>query len=179
MTTANKASIPSKVFIEQVTLLYIKPPGRALVHIVPAFLIYWLARNYTDELLVTVWLVALLLINFLRFLDISITRTKIYKVTDYDALENRFALGCALIGAGYGVGIFLFLPLLPQLNQIAILCMVIAVIPVALISFSTNKLSFLLFFLPALGLPIFQCLLQGDLFHIYIALFGAIYLYVV
>ena len=177
MMITTKISISNKIYIEQVTLLYINPTGRSLVHFLPALIIYWLVRVYTNEKIALTWLGALLVITALRYVDIYITRRKLHTSTDYRSLEKKFALGCALLGTAYGVGLFLFLPHLPQFNQIAILSMVIAVIPVALVSFSTNKLSFMLFFLPALGLPIFQCLLLGDLFHIYIALFGAIYLY--
>ena len=179
MAISKTTSISDKVFIEQVTLLYIKPPSRTLVHFVPAFIIYWLVRDDISATMALTWLGVLTLISALRFLDISMTQAKLHAITDYKALEKRFALGCALIGAAYGLGLFLFLPHLPHLNQIAILSVVITVIPVALVSFSTNKLSFLLYFLPALGLPIFQCLLQGDLFHLYIAIFGIVYLYVV
>ena len=179
MTITTKASIPGKVFIEQVTLLYINPPGRSLVHFLPALIVYWLVRDYTNEIIALTWLGALLIITALRYVDIYITRNKLHTSTDYRSLEKKFALGCALLGTAYGVGLFLFLPHLPHLNQVTIIGVVITVIPVALVSFSTNKLSFLLYFLPALGLPIFQCLLQGDLFHLYIAIFGVIYLYVI
>ena len=179
MAISNTVSITDKVFIEQVILLYIKPPGRALIQIIPGFIIFWLVRDYTNELMTMIWLGALIVISGLRFLDISLTRSKLHTITDYRAVEKKFALGSALIGTAYGTGLFLFLPQLPHLNQIAILSVIITVIPVALVSFSTNKLSFLLYFLPALILPIFQCLLLSDLFHIYLALFGIIYLYVV
>jgi len=179
MVITNTTSITDKVFIEQVILLYIKPPGRALVHFIPALMIYWLVRDYTSQIMALTWLGTLTVINALRFLDISITRTKLHTITDYRTLEKKFALGCAMLGTAYGVGLFLFLPLLPHLNQITILGVVITVIPVAMVSFSTDKLSFLSYYLPALGLPVFQCLLLGDLFHIYIAIFGIVYLYVV
>ena len=179
MAITKTASITDKIFIEQVTLLYINPPGRTLVHFLPALMIYLLVRDYTSEVMELTWLGVLTVITAFRFVDIRITREKLLTITDYKALEKRFALGCALLGTAYGVGLFLFLPQLPHLNQIAILSVVITMIPVALVSFSTNKLSFLLYFLPALGLPIFQCLLLVDLFHIYIALFGIMYLYVV
>ena len=179
MAITSKASITDKVFIEQVTLLYINPPGRTLVHFLPALMIYWLVRDYTNEIIALTWLGALLVITALRFVDISIIRKKLHTITDYRSLGKKFALGCALLGTAYGVGLFLFLPLLPHLNQITIIGVVITVIPVALVSFSTDKLSFLLYFLPALGLPIFQCLLQGDRFHLYIAIFGIVYLYVI
>jgi diguanylate cyclase (GGDEF)-like protein len=179
MALTNSTSITDKVFIEQVILLYIKPPGRALVHLIPALMIYWLVRGYAPPIIAVTWLITLTVINILRYLDISSTRTKLHTITDYRVLETKFALGCGALGTAYGLGLFLFLPLLPHLNQITVLGVIVTVIPVALVSFSTNKLSFLLYFLPALGLPVFQCLLQGDLFHIYIAIFGIIYLYVV
>lgn len=179
MAITNKVSIPDKVFIEQVTLLYISPPGRTLVHFLPALLIYWLVKDYARDIVALIWLGALLAITALRFVDISFSRKKLHTITDYTSLRNQFALGCALLGTAYGVGLFLFLPHLPHLHQITIIGVVITVVPVALVSFSTDKLSFLLYFLPALGLPIFQCLLQGDLFHLYIAIFGIVYLYVV
>lgn len=179
MAITNKVSIPDKVFIEQVTLLYISPPGRTLVHFLPALLIYWLVKDYARDIVALIWLGALLAITALRFVDISFSRKKLHTITEYTSLRNQFALGCALLGTAYGVGLFLFLPHLPHLHQITIIGVVITVVPVALVSFSTDKLSFLLYFLPALGLPIFQCLLQGDLFHLYIAIFGIVYLYVV
>ena len=178
MAITNTASITDKVFIEQITLLYINPPGRTLVHFLPALMIYWLVKDYTGEIMVLTWLGMVMIITAFRFVDINLTRKRLPTITDYKALEKRFALGCALLGTAYGVGLFLFLPLLPHLNQITVLGVVITVIPVALVSFSTNKLSFLLYFLPALGLAIFQCLLLGDLFHLYIAIFGIVYLYV-
>lgn len=179
MAITNTPSITDKVFIEQVILLYIKPPARTLIQVIPAFIIYWLVKDFTNELMTTAWLGVIIIISGLRFLDISFTRTKLHTITDYRAVEKKFALGSAMIGTAYGTGLFLFLPHLPHLNQIAILSVIITVIPVALVSFSTNKLSFLLYFLPALILPIFQCLLLSDLFHIYLALFGIVYLYVV
>lgn len=179
MATANTISITDKVFIEQVVLLYVKPPVRTLVHFIPAIIIYWLVREYIHQTMGLIWLALMTVITVLRYIDISLTRSKLHTIIDYKVLEKRFATGCIMIGTSYGVGLFLFLPQLPQLNQIAVLSMIVAIIPVALVSFSTNKLSFLLYFLPALGLPIFQCLLLADLFHIYAALFGIVYLYVV
>ena len=180
MAPVNANIITDKVYREQIALLYIKPPGRALLHFFPAIIIYLLVMEYTGvKPVALIWLGLLMLFNGLRFIDISIIQEKIQVVTDFRMLEKRFALGCALVGMTYGAGLYLLLPQLPQLNQVAILAVVISVIPGAMVSFSTSKISFLFYFLPALGLPVAQCLLIGNPFHIYIAIFGCTYMYLV
>ena len=126
-------SVSERVFREQITLLYTASPVRPLLHLIPGFIIYWLVVDYTGDQPARIWLSILLCINVIRFLHICISKRKITSATDYRMLSWQFATGCGLVGFNYGIGLAWFMPLLPELIQLAIMTVAITVIPGAMV----------------------------------------------
>lgn len=175
----NTISLSERVFREQVSLLYTASPVRPLLHLIPGIVIYWTVVDYTGYQPARIWLATLIGINVIRFLHISIVRKRISSTSDFGKLSWQFATGCGLVGFTYGTGLAWFVPLLPEIIQLAALAIAITVIPGAMVSFSTSKESFFSYLYPKLGIPLLLFLGWGDTFHTYLFLFGVVYLIIV
>ncbi|HKK15618.1 MAG TPA: diguanylate cyclase [Gammaproteobacteria bacterium] len=175
----NTASVSNRVFQEQITLLYTTSPVRPLLHLIPGIIIYWMVVDFTGEQPARIWLAILAGINVIRFLHICVSRNKIESTSDFRKLSWQFATGCGLVGFTYGTGLAWFMPLLPEILQLATLTVAITVIPGAMVSFSSSKESFFSYLYPKLGIPMLLCLGWGDTFHTYLFLFGVVYLIVI
>lgn len=167
------------LFAGQVKLLYTGSVYRPLLHILPAALMFILAYEYIPVIHTTIWLVILLGINVMRYLDIRRTQPVLEQIDDFVQTRNRFARFTFALGMTYGLGAVYFSFYMPDINQLLFLTLLATLAYPAIISFASDRLTFFSFFIPVL-IPIsLQHLLWGNLLHFYIGLATAFYLIVI
>jgi len=168
-----------KGFVELVQLLYSKSSYRPTLHFFPALIFFLIVYDYANKLYLNLWIISLLLINVVRIIDIKVTQNKFKHPGDFKKMRNRFACGVSLVAIIYCIGIMLFYPELPKLNQLALICLITAIVPSGLVSFVSDKLTYYSFVIPLFLPVIILNFAEADNFHIFIGMSAVIYFFII
>lgn len=176
---SNSEDTKFKVFIELVQLLYSKSLYQPALHFFPALIFFLIVYDYANKLYLNLWIISLLLINVVRIIDIKVTQNKFKHPDDFKKMRSRFACGVSLVAIIYCIGIMLFYPELPKLNQLALICLITAIIPSGLVSFVSDKLTYYAFVIPLFLPVIILNLAEADKFHFFIGMSAVIYFFII
>jgi len=168
-----------EVFIEQVQLLYAQPFYRPILHIIAGVIFYLIVHDFVDQKHLIIWFIILCIVSVVRTMEMYGTKKRLDYVTDFKRTQKYHAALAGIQGLIYGLGMFIFNPILPLTQLLAILCLISTMAPAALISFSSDKLTFYCFFLTLLFPTIFQHLLTDDKIKIFIGICVLIYFLIV
>lgn len=171
--------LTDKVFVELICQLYALSAYRTFLNLIPGIIFFLIIKDHIEGLFPFLWLTCLVVINFGRFIDIKSIQSNKNEIKNYREIRSHFAVGAALSGITYGGGAVYVFGQLPELHQLALICMLATLPPSGLVFFITDKLSFNLFFLPMLVPVTLQNLIIGDRFHVYLGICGVIYIIII
>ena len=123
---------------------------RTFLNLIPGIIFFLIIKDHVQGLFPFLWLICLTVINFGRFLDIKSIQSNKNEIKNYREIRRHFAVGAALSGITYGGGAVYAFGQLPELYQLALICLLATLPPSGLVFFITDKLSFNLFFLSML-----------------------------
>ncbi len=136
------SQLKEAVYSEQVRLLYAGTKYRPSLHIIAALVIVMIVLDSIPLLHITIWVLALSILNIYRIIDISNIQKVIDKIDNWHPIHKRFFFSTAALGLIYGLSIALIFTQLPLLNQIYILCLISTLVPAGLVSFASDRYSF-------------------------------------
>ena len=175
----HQPQLTDKVFVELISQLYALSAYRTYLNLIPGIIFFLIIKDHVDGVFPLAWLLCLVIVNSARFIDIKSIQSNKKEVKNYHNIRSHFAVGAGLLGITYGGGAVYCFVLLPELHQLALICLIATLPPSGLVFFITDKLSFNLFFLSLL-LPItIQNFFIGDRFHVYLGICGIIYIIII
>jgi diguanylate cyclase (GGDEF)-like protein len=169
----------NEIFAEKIKILYAGSAYRPLLHVIPTGFIFLLTYGHIDLLVSLIWLLVMFAINVMRYVDIRQVQPVLHEQEDFVLLRNRFARYTFTLGVMYGAGAIYFSIYIPATSQLILLSMMATMMPAAIISFSSDRLTFFSFFLPILIPILIQQLVWGNLMNLYISLVTLIYIVVI
>lgn len=171
--------LTDKVFVELISQLYALSAYRTFLNLIPGIIFFLIVKDYVEGFFPFIWLLCLIVLNLARFIDIKSIQSNKNEVKDYHNIRNHFAIGAGLAGIIYGGGAVFCFGEIPELHQLALICLLATLPPSGLVFFITDKLSFNLFFLPLLVPITIQNFIIGDRFHVYLGICGVIYIIII
>ncbi|MFT5396278.1 MAG: diguanylate cyclase (GGDEF)-like protein [Gammaproteobacteria bacterium] len=179
LNTEHTDEINEQVYAEQISILYTSSVTRPALHFFSLVILLSVVLDHVNPVYVYTWAMLLVILNIYRVIDINKTQKNIAEITDFKEVHKRFACCAGLLGAIYGVGVFLFFPHIHVLDQVYLLLLISVMTPAGLVSFASDKLTFNLYFFSMVLPPIVWFFSQGEFQYFSIGFYSIIYVFVV
>jgi len=155
--------IPSnRVFSEQIRLLYRGAARSTSLNYVAMAMMAVLLYGRTNSTSLGIWMLALAVITTVRLALLS-TGGPYDRFFEYPGQKlMQFVVGVAFQGITWAVGLAYFVPRVPPLYQGFIFILVVLAIAVTMIAYSTSILTFFVFLLSSVSLPLTVLMVQGQ-----------------
>lgn len=172
----NKSSLEERLYAEQVSLLYEGPKFRPVLHIVSLIIILLIIIDHVNPYYAYTWALMLFGINIYRLFDIARIGKKLsLGEVNYERIHKHYACLAGMLGAIYGLGFVFFFNSIPMLSQVYILALFTTLVPAALVSFASDKLSFYLYSYFMAVPVITRIFVEGQLVYFNIGICAVIY----
>lgn len=171
--------LSDEILKERLRILYEQSPNRPALHFISGAFIFLAAMPDVPVWILITWICFLYVINFIRINELIRFQAN-PSITDdnISSLWKHFRFFVAITGMVYGFGAFIFSFYLTEANYLCVLLIIATCIPAALVSFLSDRKSFILFISFTLFPIIIQKISLFEMKGFVFAVFTMIYFFV-
>jgi diguanylate cyclase (GGDEF)-like protein len=171
--------LADRIYAEQVSLLYTGSIFRPALHFISLAVFLINILDHVNFYYAYTWALLLITINAYRFVDAYKTNKYLINITNFKGPHIRYAICTCLLGLNYGLGFVFFFDYLPLINHVYLMTTLSVLVIAGIVSFSSDKVSFYLYFYSVTFPVIIRLLLVGEIEYYNFAISVIIFMLIV